>query len=104
MDTELYPIVLSEIVNNCAHRMRQIGTYLKILPQKIEIIQASEHGLNNQFLSMITMWSQKDNGTGPPDKPRTAQQLYDAVTSAGFPDEAKAFKVKVTAQQKRDIN
>lgn len=104
VDTELFPIVLTEIVHKCAHRMMEIGMCLKITPQKIEIIQASQHGLTNQFLSMITLWSQKDHGTGPTDQPRTAQHLYDAVTKVGFPDEAKAFKAKVAEQQKEDMN
>ena len=104
MDTELFPIVLTEIVHKCAHRMKEIGICLKITPQKIAIIQASEHGLTNQFLSMITMWSHKDNGTGSIDQPRTAQHLYDAVTKVGCPDEAEAFKAKVVEQWNRDIN
>ena len=104
VDTELFPIVLTEIVHKCAHRMKEIGTHLKITHQKIDIIQASEHGLTNQFLAMITLWSQKDHGTGPTDQPRTAQHLYDAVTKAGFPDEAEAFKAKVAEEQKEDMN
>ena len=107
VDANIYPIVLTEIIHNCAHRMKQIGTCLKILPQKIEIIQASERNLNDQFLSMISLWSQKDNGTGPIDQPRTAQELYDAVKQVGCPDEAKAFKTKVEEQwrqRKPDIN
>lgn len=107
MNTDIYPIVLTEIIHNCAHLIKQIGTCLKITPQKIQIIQASEPNLNDQFLSMISLWSQKDHGTGPIDQPRTAQQLYDAVKQVGRPDEAEAFKRKIEEQwrqQKLDIN
>ena len=104
VNSDIYPIVLSEIIYKCAHRMNDIGIFLTIQPEKIAIIQASEPKLNDQFLSMISLWSQKDHGTGPIDQPRTAQQLYDAVKQAGFPDVADEFKRKVEEQRKPDIN
>ena len=107
VDVDIHPIILTEIIYNCAHRMKQIGACLKIQPHKIEIIQASERNPNDQFLSMISSWSQKDHGTGPIDQPRTAQELYDAVKRVGCPDAADAFKGKVEEQwrqRKTDIN
>ena len=102
--TELNPIIHKEIVQKCAHRMGDVGTYLKIEPHKVSIIEADHRGAMNQFMAMITAWSHKDNGTGPVDRPRTAQLLYDAVTDAGFPVEAEAFKAKVAEMKNGDIN
>lgn len=99
VDTDLNPIILKEIVYECAHKRKDIGTFLKITRNKIAIIESSAEDNEDRFMKMITAWSQKDNGTGSAD--RTAQCLYDAVIQAGFPDEAKAFKVAVVALKKK---
>ena len=107
VDTNIYPIVLTEIIYKLGSLMREIGICLEIQPEKIDNIKASEIKLNDQFLSMISLWSQKDHGTGPEDEPRTAQQLYNAVEQVGRPEVAKAFKRKVEEQwrkRKPDIN
>ena len=101
MTTELNPIILSEIVYKCAHKRLQIGTFLGIEPYKMDIIEESERDINNRFMSMITHWSSKDHGTGPADRPRTAQCLYDAVTKAGCSGAANSFKAEVE-KKKRD--
>lgn len=102
--TELNPVIHKEIVQKCAHKMKDIGTFLNIAPHKMTIIEIDHRGTTNQFMAMITAWSHKDNDTGPVDGPRTAQHLHDAVTDAGFPDVAKAFKAKVAAMRNGDTN
>lgn len=101
MNTELNPIILSEIVFKCATKLRQIGTFLGIEPYKMDTIEESERSIENRFMNMITQWSDKDNGTG--DQPRTAQHLYDAVTKAGCSGAADAFKAEVEKKIRNDI-